>query len=179
MITLHENQAKFNDNILVSHTGGHLSSDSGLVLVKEFMTAFQFSELAQNLLRIRDNRAYFTHDNVSILEQIIVQLIAGYSSDASANILRQEPVFKTILDKEALASQSSISRFLDRLSERNVKQFQTLNQALIDKVRLVRNKNEMIFDLDSTHSDTYGNQEQTDYNAHYQTYGYHPLVCFD
>ena len=26
----------------------------------------------------------------------------------------------------------------------------------------------MIFDLDSTHSDTSGNQEKSDYNAHYQ-----------
>lgn len=37
----------------------------------------------------------------------------------------------------------------------------------------------MIFDLDSTHSDTFGNQEMTDYNAHYQTNGYHPLITFD
>ena len=33
----------------------------------------------------------------------------------------------------------------------------------------------MIFDLDSTHSDTFGNQENSDYNAHYQMNGYHPL----
>lgn len=37
----------------------------------------------------------------------------------------------------------------------------------------------MIFDLDSTHSDTYGEQEKTDYNTHYQTNGYHPQVAFD
>ncbi|WAT25550.1 transposase [Aerococcus urinaeequi] len=28
-------------------------------------------------------------------------------------------------------------------------------------------------------SGTFGHQEQTNYNAHYQTYGYHPLVVFD
>jgi len=54
-----------------------------------------------------------------------------------------------------------------------------LNQALIDKVRLKRNTTEIIIDLDSTHSDTFGNQEGTNYNAHYQTNGYHPLVAFD
>ncbi len=37
----------------------------------------------------------------------------------------------------------------------------------------------MIIDLDSTHSDTFGNQEKTEYNAHYGTQGYHPLVAFD
>lgn len=44
---------------------------------------------------------------------------------------------------------------------------------------MIRNDTELIIDLDSTHSDTFGHQEQTDYNAHYQTYGYHPLVAFD
>jgi len=58
-------------------------------------------------------------------------------------------------------------------------QLQALNQSLIDKARLIRNDMELIIDVDSTHSDTFGRQEQTDYNAHYQTYGYHPLVAFD
>jgi hypothetical protein len=34
-------------------------------------------------------------------------------------------------------------------------------------------------DIDSTHSDTFGSQEDANYNAHYQTLGYHPLVVFD
>lgn len=50
---------------------------------------------------------------------------------------------------------------------------------MIDKVRLERNSTELVIDLDSTHSDTFGNQEATDYNAHYGTNGYHPLVAFD
>lgn len=33
--------------------------------------------------------------------------------------------------------------------------------------------------MDSTHSDTFGHQEETNYNAHYGTNGYHPLVAFD
>ena len=34
---------KFNNNLIVSHDGGRLSSDSGLVLVDELMDAFQFT----------------------------------------------------------------------------------------------------------------------------------------
>lgn len=38
----------------------------------------------------------------------------------------------------------------------------------------------MIIDLDSTHSDTYGDQELADFNAHYGTVGFHhPLVAFE
>lgn len=179
MISLHKNQVKFNSNITISHTGGRLSSDSGLVLVKEVMNTFNFSELAKGLLHITDHRAYFTHDNIAILEQFIMQLVAGYSADSSANLLRQDPVFQMVLGKKPLASQSSLSRFLDRFSEENIHQLQSLNQALIDQARLIRNDTELIIDIDSTHSDTFGHQEQTDYNAHYQTYGYHPLLAFD
>ena len=46
-------------------------------------------------------------------------------------------------------------------------------------MRLTTNMTKVTFDLDSKHSDTYGKQEKTDYNAHYQTNGYHPLVPFD
>ncbi|MFL2062106.1 transposase, partial [Marinilactibacillus psychrotolerans] len=114
MTSLHKNQVKFNSNLTISHTGGRLSSDSGLVLVKEVMNTFDFSHVAKQWLHIKDKRVYFTHDNLAILEQLIMQLIAGYSADSSANLLRQDPVFQAVLGKKELASQSSISRFLDR-----------------------------------------------------------------
>ena len=78
-----------------------------------------------------------------------------------------------------MASQSSISRFYDRVVVETILTLQVFNQALIDKARLVRNDTNMVIDLDSTHSDTFGHQEQTAYNAHYGTNGYHTLVAFD
>ncbi|WP_177244112.1 transposase, partial [Alkalibacterium sp. 20] len=68
MISLHKNQVNFNSNITISHTGGQISSNSGLVLVKELMNTFGFSDTADRLLHIKDNRAYHTHDNLDILE---------------------------------------------------------------------------------------------------------------
>ena len=179
MITLQEKKMQFNSKLTISNTGGNLSTDSGLILVKEFMESLNFSELSRRFLKIEDDRLYHIHNNLSLMKQLIYQNIAGYSTDSSANLLQQDPIFKEILDKSRLASQSSLSRFWDRISEENISQLQDLNQAMIDKVRLARNVTEMIFDLDSTHSDTYGKQERTDYNAHYQTNGYHPLVAFD
>lgn len=147
--------------------------------MKELMDTLQFSKRAKHFLHIEDKRNYYTHDNVEILEQLILQLISGYSADSSANILRQDPVFQAILGNKQLASQSSLSCFFDRFMEKNIHQLQALNQALVDQVRLIRNNTELVIDIDSTHSNTFGRQEQTNYNAHYQTYGYHPLVAFD
>ena len=179
MVTLQETAVKFNNNLHVSHTGGRLSSDSGFLLVDELMDAFHFEDLIKQLITFKENRRYWTHTNQKILKQMVLQLIAGYKADSSADILRHDPMLKTLSLEDALASQPSISRFFDRITEQTIDDFQVFNQALIDQARLVRNDTDMIIDLDSTHSDTFGRQEQTDYNAHYGTHGYHPIVAFD
>ena len=38
MVTLQENAVKFNNNLIDSHDGGRLSSDSGLVLIEQHLT---------------------------------------------------------------------------------------------------------------------------------------------
>lgn len=106
-------------------------------------------------------------------------MIAGYAADSSVNLLKEDPIFRFVLDKDGIASQASLSRFWDRITEKTISQFQRLNQAMIDKARTKRNATELIIDLDSTHSDTFGNQEAANYNTHYDTNGYHPLVAFD
>ena len=52
-------------------------------------------------------------------------------------------------------------------------------QYLAGRQIVQNNSQNMVIDLDSTHSDTYGNQESADFNSHYQTIGYYPLVAFD
>ena len=37
----------------------------------------------------------------------------------------------------------------------------------------------MLFNIDSTLLDAYGNQEGEGFNYHYQAHGYHPLLCHD
>ena len=179
MVTLQENAVKFNSNLIVSHDGGRLSSDSGLILINELMDAFQFTQLSKKIVRFNDSRKYWTHTNHKLLKQLVLQIVAGYNTDSAANILQHDPVLQTLSTDEPLASQSSISRFYDRVVVETILTLQVLNQDLIDKARLVRNDTNMIIDLDSTHSDTFGHQEQTAYNAHYGTNGYHPLVAFD
>ena len=179
MVTLQENAVKFNSNLIVSHDGGRLSSDSGLILIDELMDAFQFTQLSKKIVQFNDSRKYWTHTNHKLLKQLVLQIIAGYNTDSAANILQHDPVLQTLSTDEPLASQSSISRFYDRVVVETILTLQVLNQDLIDKARLVRNDTNMIIDLDSTHSDTFGHQEQTAYNAHYGTNGYHPLVAFD
>ena len=70
MATIQEKHVNFNSNMVVNNTGGNLSTDSGLILVKEFMDSISFSTLATHSLTFQDNRNYWLHDNISLLEQL-------------------------------------------------------------------------------------------------------------
>src|SRR5699024_5986080 len=135
MVTLQESAVKFNNNLHVSHTGGRLSSDSGLVLVDELMDAIHFEDLSEQYVSYNEDRLYWTHDNNKILKQLVLQLIAGYKADSSANILQYDPVLQTLSTDESLVSQPSISRFFDRVDENTIDNLQKLNQALLDQAR--------------------------------------------
>lgn len=60
-----------------------------------------------------------------------------------------------------------------------MEQLNQANQELLDKVHQYRESKSIILDLDSTHADTHGDQEDATYNTHYGTVGFHPLVAFD
>ena len=63
MATLHEKKVQFNSKLTISNKGGNQSTDSGLILVKEFMESLNFSGLSKQYLAIEDKRLYHTYDN--------------------------------------------------------------------------------------------------------------------
>ena len=84
-----------------------------------------------------------------------------------------------MLDKPSLASQPTLSRFTHRLTQETSKQFELINQKLLSQFYQVEAPNHFIFDVDSTHFQTYGHQYGNAFNAHYQAQGFHPLMVFD
>lgn len=179
MPTLTQNTLHFNRSIKLSNDGGELSSDTGGVIFREFDEKLGFSQTIADHLQLADERTFCIHENDKLLQQKIYQLIAGYHEDDAADDLTTDPVFTQILDKPALASQPSMSRFFHRFDPDAIDRLQTANQDLLDRVHRARQTKAMIVDLDSSHADTYGQQEMAAYNAHYQTIGFHPLVAFD
>lgn len=179
MTTLTQKPLHFNRSIKLSNDGGALSSDTGELIFREFDEKIGFSQTIAKHLCLKDTRTYCIHENEQLLRQKIYQLIAGYHEDDAADRLIHDPVFTQILGTPALASQPSLSRFFKRFDTQALDQLQEANQKLLDRVHHARQSKTLIFDLDSTHADTYGNQENSSYNAHYRTMGFHPLVAFD
>ncbi len=179
MVTLTQKTLEFNRKIKLSNDGGSLSSDTGGFLFREFDEKIGFSKILASYLKLNDSRRYYLHSNENLLRQKIYQIIAGYAEDDASDQLTHDPVFTQIIGTPALASQPSLSRFYTRFDKNSIDHLNRANQELLDKVHAFRKAQSLFIDLDSTHSDTYGNQESASYNSHYGTVGFHPLVAFD
>ena len=168
-----------NRQIKISFDGGDLSSDTGLLLIKEFVSKLRIDKLLSKAFKINDSALFRYHTDQENLLQMIYTIIAGYFEDDASDELTNDPVFKSVLEKDALASQPTVSRFFNRMDEDTLNQFLTIGRILRNKIYNIKMPQAVILDLDSTLLDVYGRQEGSAFNFHYQSNGYHPLVCYD
>ena len=169
-----------NPKIEINFDGGELSSDSGLFLLKEFIHQIGFADILEECFSTKDTATYRKHSDIENLLQAMYQIIAGYFKDDHADSLTNEPVFSACLEKEALASQPTMSRFYNRLDEDTAEQFNEIMRRLRKVIYSIEGRpTGMLFDLDTTLLNTYGSQEGSAWNFHYGDTGYHPQMCFN
>ena len=178
MSSLNALHSKSNSKIKINFAGGDLSSDSGLLLIKEFAHKLGFPKLIKKLFKTNDT-ATRTHKDDENLCQVIYQILAGYFNDNDADELTNEPVFKSILEKSALASQPTLSRFFNRMDTDTLNRFNEIIKELRKLAYGIKKPEMVLLDIDSTLLNTYGRQEGEGFNFHYSAHGYHPLLCYD
>ena len=168
-----------NRQIKINFDGGDLSSDAGLLLIKEFISKLGIERLLNRSFKTNDSAVFRYHTDRDNLLQMIYMIMAGYFEDDASDELTKDPIFKAVLEKSALASQPTVSRFFNRMDEDTLKQFQEISQILRKRIYSIQMPQAVILDLDSTLLAAYGKQEGRAFNFHYQSNGYHPLVCYD
>lgn len=168
-----------NTKIKINFDGGDLSSDAGLLLFKEFLYKIGAIKLINRIFKTNDSAWFRIHKDDANLMQVIYQIISAYFQDDCADELTNEPVMTTILGKDALASQPTLSRFFNRMDENTLEQLNRIVRELRRVVYSIMKPEFMLFDIDSTLLDAYGNQEGEGFSFHYQAHGYHPPLCYD
>ena len=168
-----------NRQIKINFDGGDLSSDAGLLLIKEFVSKLGIEQLLNRSFKTNDSAVFRYHTDRDNLLQMIYMIMAGYFEDDASDELTNDPVFKAVLEKTALASQPTVSRFFNRMDEDTLKQFLEISRILRKRIYSIQMPQAVILDLDSTLLAAYGRQEGRAFNFHYQSNGYHPLVCYD
>ena len=168
-----------NRQIKINFDGGDLSSDAGLLLIKEFISRLDIERILNRSFKTNDSAVFRYHTDRDNLLQMIYMIMAGYFEDDASDELTKDPIFKAVLEKSALASQPTVSRFFNRMDEDTLKQFQEISQILRKRIYSIQMPQAVILDLDSTLLAAYGKQEGRAFNFHYRSNGYHPLVCYD
>ena len=168
-----------NKKIKINFNGGDLSSDGGLLLIKEFAAKVGFIKLINKFFKTNDHTTCRKHTDSKNLMQIIYQIIAAYFEDNCSDELTNDPVLTAILEKQKLASQPTLSRFWNRMDADTLSQIDEINEKMREIIYSIQMPEHMLFDLDSTLLNTYGFQEGEAFNFHYKAHGYHPFLCYD
>src|SRR5438874_6383890 len=163
--------------------GGPLSSDAGLVLLKDIDDQLGLTRaLAAVLADSRDAcRLHFTSED--LLKQRIFQIAAGYEDANDATTLRHDPIFKLLLDRlpetgPPVASQPTLSRFENRVSRTELYR---MAWVFVDQfiASYARPPQLIVLDFDDTEDPVHGEQEQARYDGYYGGYCFLPLHLYE
>jgi hypothetical protein len=174
---------RFQPKLVVDFAGGTLTSDAGLVLVREFDAQFDLTaDVARRLTDGRDAR-YVTHDVARLVRQRLYQIAAGYEDANDADRLRLDPTFQLVAGdgRAPLGSQPTLSRFENDLDWPTI---QRLSRVGVDwfcqhAFGPREQPREVVLDLDSTDDPTHGAQQLALFNGGFNQHMYHPLCWFE
>ncbi len=180
-------RVQFDRRLKVKFLGSKVTTDAGLLAYRELDEAFELTEMVQDTFqesRIGSNKQ---HKLVPLLRQSIYSRLAGYEDVNDAERLSIDPAMRHVVggrasqqDQQA-ASTSGIGRFETEMlsTKHNLVALMHLSGDWIDKVHQRKPPKRLILDLDSSVSETYGQQEGSAYNGHFACTCYHPLFLFN
>ena len=168
--------------VVVRFDGGHLSSDAGVLVLREIAQRLRLAErLAACIGDPRDGNQIL-HTLAGMIQFRMLMIASGYEDGNDATALRSDPAFKlaqgVLPSGPDLASQPTISR-LENLPD--IRSLLSMGRALIDfycsSYTCVPKR--IVLDLDDTFDAVHGGQQLRLFNAHYDEYGFQPIVVFD
>ena len=177
-------QLSFNASLRVDFQGSRVTSDGGLILIRELDERLGFGELIEQYLtdsRAKNARLPFA----DLLRQSVYSRLAGYEDVNDAERLSHDPTFRLVgsekIWERGAALTSRLQTFETEMlaEEENFAGLARLNRALIGRAEAMDSGDRAVLDLDSTEIPVYGEQEQSAYNGHFESTCYHPLLLFN
>ena len=175
----------FDCRLKLEFHGVKVTSDAGLLAFRELDEALGLTSMIES--DFCDNRKgkNTQHNIIALLRQAIYGRLAGYDDTNDAERLSVDPAMRQIVGGRAkertAASTSLMGRFETETltQDRNLQCLMNLPGQWVDKVHQHKRIKEIILDMDSSDSPTYGQQEGSAYNGHFGYTCYHPLFVFN
>ncbi|HEX9705614.1 MAG TPA: IS1380 family transposase [Gemmatimonadales bacterium] len=164
----------------------HASSDGGAVLLKAAEQRYGLLDGMAECLRDRRQAGKVRHTVRDLLAQRVFGLACGYPDANDADLLAEDPIQKLLLDRDPitgarLASQPTISRVENAVPRATlIAMAEDLAMRVIARHadRLRGRARRITIDLDPTDDPTYGAQQLSFFNGHYDNWCYLPLLAF-
>src|SRR5215471_1951909 len=178
-------QLSFNASLKIDFQGSRVTSDAGLILVREFDERLGFGELIQQHLTDSRRGRNTQFPFADLLRQSIYSRLAGYEDLNDAERLSQDPTFRLIGSEKiwdrGAALTSRLQSFETEMlaEEENFAGLAGLNRALIGRAEPTDSGYRTMLDMDSTEVPVYGEQEQSAYNGYFESTCFHPLLLFN
>jgi hypothetical protein len=170
-------------DLVVRFDGGELSSDAGVLALRAIEGRLGVADRLAGCLKDARAPDRVVHSLAEIIRFRLLMIAAGYEDGNDATSLRHDPVFKMALDQlpetgRHPCSQSTISR-LENLPD--VRALLRMGRSMVDlyctSFRQVPGR--ITLDIDDTFDAVHGGQQLRLFNAHYDEYGFQPIVVFD
>lgn len=186
MIHYHDTQIGFTFQekriITVNFRGGQITTDAGLLPIREYDHRVGFTEKITQLITDHRTPYLIRHQLLDLVRQRLYGIIAGYEDANDADFLRHDPVMLTITNRRLdnpLGSQPTICRMENKVLAREIISLNKflLNHYLSRQRRCPRKR--LILDVDSTDDPAHGKQQLALFNGFYDQHMYYPLLFFD
>ena len=159
-------------------TGGQVSSDGGLLLVREVDRKLDLIRRVARRLSDERQGGKVVHANETMLRQRVMGLIAGWEDLNDAQTLRTDPVHQVAAGSEGeLASAPTLCRFENRQARAAA---WAVNRELVEQfiASYAKAPAMLILDFDATDTPVHGNQENRFFHGYYDCHCFLPLYVF-
>lgn len=164
--------------IIAEFSGGHITSDAGLLLLREIDRKAGLTRKLSSVLPDHRQSAKVQHSLEDVVRQRVYGLACGYEDLNDHDHLRRDITFQTALNRVVpLASKATLGRMEQKIDRQAVvAAHQVLWEHFVAAHK--RPPKQIVLDFDATDIQLHGGQEGRFFNGYYDHYCYLPLYVF-
>jgi hypothetical protein len=169
--------------VTAAFDGGSISSDGGLVLLREAERRLGLSALLAKCMQDRRDPARIAHELTEMLRFRMFAIACGNEDADDCDALRKDPLFKLSVDRapesgDPLCSQPTMSRLENMPSKIEAAR---MTAALVDLFcqSFPAPPAALTLDIDDTCDPVHGQQQMSLFHAHYDTRCFLPIHVYD